>query len=144
MYGPDQPADEGHGQDRGDHGQGGEDGRVADFVHGFDGHLARLRPWLCRHAPVAHDVLHDHDRVVHQDADGEDQREQRDAVQREAVEVETASVSASVTGIAMKTISGFAQAERERDQRRSPRPPRSACGTAVRSISRRPSRRSCA
>ena len=30
------------------------------------------------------DVLDDHDRVVHQDADGEDQREQRDAIQREA------------------------------------------------------------
>ena len=30
----------------------------------------------------------DDDRVVHQDADGEDQREQRDTVQREAVEIE--------------------------------------------------------
>ena len=35
-------------------------------------------------ARAAVDVLHHHDGVVHQDADGEDQREQRHAVQREA------------------------------------------------------------
>ena len=37
---------------------------------------------------VAHDVLDDDDRVVDEDADREDQREERDAVQRVAVEVE--------------------------------------------------------
>jgi hypothetical protein len=36
---------------------------------------------------MAIDVLHHHDRVVHQDADGEDQREQRDAVERVAQRV---------------------------------------------------------
>ena len=36
---------------------------------------------------VAVDVLHHHDRVVHQDADGEDEREQRDAVERVAQRV---------------------------------------------------------
>ena len=36
---------------------------------------------------VAVDVLHHHDGIVHQDADGEDQREQRDAVQCEAPHV---------------------------------------------------------
>ncbi len=39
-------------------------------------------------ARVADDVLHHDDRIVHEDADGEDQREERDAVQRVAVEVE--------------------------------------------------------
>ena len=38
-------------------------------------------------AVVPLDVLHHHDGVVHQDADGEDQRKQRDPVQRVAVEV---------------------------------------------------------
>ena len=36
------------------------------------------------HAPVAGDVLDHHDGVIDQDADGEDQREQRDPVQRVA------------------------------------------------------------
>ena len=76
-------------QDRGNHGQGREDGRVADFIDCFDGHLRQAAALVVRHARVAHDVLDNDNRVVHQDADGEDQREQRDAVQREAVEVET-------------------------------------------------------
>ena len=42
----------------------------------------RSRP--SRHAPVAGDVLDHHDGVVDQDADGEDQREERDPVQRVA------------------------------------------------------------
>ena len=37
---------------------------------------------------MPHDVLHHHDRIVHEDADGEDQREERDAVERVAVEKE--------------------------------------------------------
>ena len=36
---------------------------------------------------VADDVLDHHDGVVHQNADGKNQREERDAVQREAVQI---------------------------------------------------------
>ena len=86
--GPHQPAHESHRQDRRDHRQRGQNGGIAHFVHGLDGHV-EWRPFAVgRHAPVAHDVLHHHDGVVHQDADGKNQREQRDAVQRVAVKIE--------------------------------------------------------
>ncbi len=37
---------------------------------------------------MADDVFHHHDRVIDEDADGEDEREERDAIQREAEQVE--------------------------------------------------------
>ena len=45
---------------------------------------ACMRRAAIAHCPVARDVLDHHDRVVDQDADGEDQREQADAVERVA------------------------------------------------------------
>ena len=59
-----------------------EDRRVADLVDGFDGR--GLDGGRSAQLEVPVDVLHDHDRVVHQDADGEDQREERDPVERVA------------------------------------------------------------
>ena len=41
-----------------------------------------------RQAEMPHDVFDHDNRVVDQDADGEDEREQRDAIQRVAEEVE--------------------------------------------------------
>ena len=83
---PHQSADERHRQHRRDHGEGGEDGRVADFAHRFDRDRGPVAALVLRQMKMADDVFHHHDRVVDQDADGEDQREERDAVQREAVE----------------------------------------------------------
>ena len=82
-----QPADERHRQDRRDDGERRQDRRVADFVDGADGDRVNV-PAIARHPHVPHDVLDDDDRVVHEDADREDQREERDAVQRVAVEIE--------------------------------------------------------
>ena len=80
--GPHQPGNEQHRQQRGDHGQRGDDGRVADFGHGID---RRIDPAATiRHGPVPGDVLDHHDRIVDQDPDREDQREQADPVDREA------------------------------------------------------------
>ena len=70
---------------------------------------ARLRPWFSGRRAVAHDVLHHHDRVVHQDADGEDQREQRDAVQRVAVEIEDGERERQRDGDRDEHDAGFAQ-----------------------------------
>ncbi|MPL73164.1 hypothetical protein SDC9_18957 [bioreactor metagenome] len=80
-----QATDEQHRQQRRDHGQRGDDGRVADLGHRLD----RLRDAGARglHRPVPRDVLDHHDRVVDEDADREDQREEADAVQREAHDV---------------------------------------------------------
>ena len=85
--GPHQPADERHRQDGRHHGQRGENGGVADFIHRADGDRRHIGI-VATLAHVPHDVLHHHDRIVHQDADGEDQRKQGDAVQRVAVEIE--------------------------------------------------------
>ena len=74
-----QAAHERHGQDGGDDGEGGENGRVADLVHRLDGRPQQGLPLLL--PVVALDVLDHDDRVVHQDADREDEREERDAVQ---------------------------------------------------------------
>ena len=52
-----QPADESDGQDRGNHGQSGEDRRVADFIDCFDGHLRQAAALVVRQARMAHDVL---------------------------------------------------------------------------------------
>ena len=81
-------ADERHRQDRRHHRERREDRGVAHFVNGANrdrGQPARL---LVAHPHVADDVLHHDDRIVHQDADGEDQREERDAVEGVAIEIE--------------------------------------------------------
>ena len=76
-----QAGDEGHGQQGCDHGERRQDGRTADFVHRRGNRLGEI---LAAELHVAVDVLDHHDCVIHQDADGEDQREQRHAVEREA------------------------------------------------------------
>jgi len=79
MYGPIMPLTKGHGQHGGDHGPGSEDRRVAHFIHGLDGNLDEPLPPTAGQGHVADDVFHHDDRVVHQDADREDQREECDA-----------------------------------------------------------------
>ena len=64
--------------------EGREDRRVADLVHGVDRREARLAP---AELVVAVDVLDDDDRVVHEDADREDEGEERHAVQGVAEEI---------------------------------------------------------
>jgi len=72
--GPHQAGDEGHRQERGDYGQGRQNGGIPHLGDGkdcgqrFD--LVELK--------VAVDVFHHHDGVVNQDADREDQRNQDD------------------------------------------------------------------
>ena len=52
------------------------------------GPLAGGRDAVLAHLGVAEDVLHDHDRVVDDEADGERQAEQGEGVEREAAEVD--------------------------------------------------------
>ena len=109
MYGPIRPAHEGHGQDGGDDREGREDGRVSDLVHRLDGR-PQTAPVLLPVVPL--DVLHHDDRVVHQDADGEDEGEEGDAVQGVAGEGSTPSRSArGSTGTAMRTTRPLAPAQ---------------------------------
>ena len=61
------------------------------------------------HGPMAGDVLDHHDRVVDQDADGEDQREQADAVDGVAHQLEAKSVSRMVVGITTSVTSASRQ-----------------------------------
>ena len=84
--GPRHAAHEGHGQDGGDHGEGGEDGGVSHLVDRLDGDAEEGLPLLL--PVVALDVVDDHDRVVHEYADGEDEGEESDAVQGVAGDVE--------------------------------------------------------
>ena len=76
------PAHEHHRQQRGDDRQRRDDGRVADFGDRLDGGFDKAAP--VAHRPVAGDVLDHDDRVVDQDADREDEREQADPVDRVA------------------------------------------------------------
>ncbi len=66
-----------HGEERRNDCQRGENGWVAHLAHrihgGFGAHLPLVKP-----ATV--DVFDDHDRIIHQDTDGEDEGEQTDAV----------------------------------------------------------------
>jgi len=79
---PHQATDEGHGQQGRDHREGGQDGGAAHLVHGRGNQLQEGLFRMQAHVPV--NVLHHHDGVVHQDADGEDQGEQGNPVQGEA------------------------------------------------------------
>ena len=82
---PHQPRHEEHRQKCRDDGQRGDDGRVADLCHCVDG--GALAVAFVAHAPVPGDVLDHHDGVIDKDPDGEDQREERDAVQRVAHDI---------------------------------------------------------
>ena len=79
---PHQSGHEHHRQQGRDHGQRGDDGRVADFGDRVDGGAHAGASVL--HGPVAGDVFDDDDGIVHENADREDQREQGDAVDRVA------------------------------------------------------------
>ena len=72
------------GKESRDDREGREDRRVADLVDRVDGREARVAP---AELVVAVDVLDDDDRVVHEDANREDEREERDPVQRVAEEI---------------------------------------------------------
>ena len=111
-----QPAHEGHRKDGGHHREGGEDGGVAHFVDGFDGHVEGRPFAVGGHAPVTDDVLHHHDGVIHQDADGKDEGEQRDAVQGVAVEIENRQREGQGDGDGDEDDEGFAKPERDGDQ----------------------------
>ena len=115
---PHQPAHERHRQHRGDHGERGEDGRVADFAHRFDRDRGPVAASVLRQMKMADDVLDHHDGVIHQDADGEDQREERDAVEREAVEVEDQQRERERGRDGERDDGRFAPAEREQDEQR--------------------------
>ncbi len=76
-----EPGDERHRQERRDHRERREDRRPADLVNGARDERDESCPWL--EHPVPMNVLDDDDRIVDQDPDREDQREQAYAVQRE-------------------------------------------------------------
>ena len=79
---PHQPRDEQHRQQRGHHCQRGDNGRVAHFGHGLDGSLLARSSIV--HTPMAGDILDHHNGIIDQNADGKDQREQADPVDRKA------------------------------------------------------------
>ena len=67
---------------------------------------------------MAHDVFHHDNRVVHEDADGKNQREERDAIQREAVEIKNEQRQCECCGNRQQHDDGFAPAQHEQDQKR--------------------------
>ena len=75
-------AHEHHRQQRRDDRQRRDDGRIADFGDGLDRGLDEAAP--VAHRPMPGDVLDDDDRVVDENADREDQREQADPIDRVA------------------------------------------------------------
>ena len=82
-----QAAHEHHGQQCHDDRERRHDRRIADLGDRLDGRglqVGALAVFAAPRLPVPHDVLDDHDGVVDQDADREDQREQADAVDRVA------------------------------------------------------------
>ena len=62
-----------HGKQCADNRQGRQYGGIAHFAHRIDGGFC-IR--LSFFEPAAVDILHDHDGIIHQDTDGEDQGEQ--------------------------------------------------------------------
>ena len=77
-----QAADEHHRQQRRNNREGSDDGRIADLGDGLDGGVDK--PAFAARRPTPDDILDDDDRVVDEDADREDEREQADAIDRVA------------------------------------------------------------
>ena len=115
---PHQSADERHRQHGGDHGEGRQDSWVTDLANSLDRHGNAAAPGIFRQMKMADDVFHHDDRVVHEDADGEDQREERDAVQREAVEIKHQQRQCERRGNRQQHDERLAPAERQQDQER--------------------------
>ncbi len=78
---PHQAADKGHGQQGRNDGQGGEYGGATHLVYRARNEI--LEGSLAQTA-MAVDVLHHHDGIIHQDADGEDEGKQRHPVEGKA------------------------------------------------------------
>ena len=75
-----QPGDEGHRQQGGDHGERRQDG---GSTHLIDRDRNDVGEGSLAGPQMPMDVLYDHDGVIDQDADREDQREQGDSIDRE-------------------------------------------------------------
>ena len=80
-----QSADKTHRQNGGDNGKGGEHRRIADLVNRPDRGIERFHD---RGGKVTMDILDDHDGVIDQNTDREDQGKERDTVQGVADQVE--------------------------------------------------------
>ncbi len=70
-----------HRHQRGDDGEGRQNGRATDFINGYRNHFQQF---LAAHMQVTVDVFHHHDGVVDQNTNGENQREQRYTVEGKA------------------------------------------------------------
>ena len=70
---------------------------------------------------MADDVFHHDNRVVHQDADGEDQREKRDPVERVAVEVKDQQGQCERRRDGEQNDQGFPPAQKHQDQQGHPK-----------------------
>ena len=113
-----QSAHKGHGQNGGNHSKGRQNGGIADFVHGFDGDVDKGSSTVLRQAEVANDVLNNDNGVVDQNADREDQRKQRDAIEGVAKEVEDEQRERQGDRNSEQHHARFAPAEREGNQQR--------------------------
>ena len=116
---PHEPAHKGHGQDGGNHRKRGQDGGVADFVDRLDGNLRPAPALVVRQVEMANDIFHHDDGIIDEDADREDQREQRDPVERVAVEVENQQCQRERAGNRDPDDDRLPPAEREQDQHRN-------------------------
>ncbi len=85
---------------------------------------------------MARHVFDDDDGVVHQNANRKDQRKERDAIERVAVEVEDRQRQRQRHRNRNRHDAGFAQSQRQPDQQLTPTGWRSSCATAVHSIFR--------
>ena len=111
-----QSAHEGHGQNRRDDCKGRENGRIPDFRHRLRGHIAERPSGVHRHAEVPHHVLDHDDRVVDQNADAENEREQRHAVQRVAHQIKHGQREPEGHRNRQQHDARFAPPEEQRDQ----------------------------
>ena len=114
--GPHQAADEGHGENRCDDGPGCEDGGIADFGDRIQCNLADGFLFRPGQADVPHDIFHHDNRIIHQDADGENQREERDAVERVTIEIDYEQGQGEGGGDREEDDQRFAPAEEKQDQ----------------------------
>jgi hypothetical protein len=79
-----------HGQDGRDDSESRQDRGIANFRNGFNGQLGQRASLTLREAEVSNDVFDDDNRVVDENANAEDEREERHPVERVAQQIKDA------------------------------------------------------
>ena len=116
MYGPIRPPTKAIGKTASDDRKGSKNCRIANFADGFNRDERPASSTVVRKMKVAHDVFHDNDGVINQNADAEDEGEEGDAIERETQQVKDQQRERERGGYGNRNNQRFAPAQQKEDE----------------------------